>query len=82
MLSRFAERQRDIVNKPRIPLDGYAAMADEDPFKTITPQPPPNDPRIKELLGRALMKPDTLTAHEIQEMAASLIYHLLSKVKT
>ena len=64
------------------PLDGFAVMADEDPFKTITPQKPPNDPRIKELLGRALLKPDTLTPPEVQEMAASIVYHLLSQGKT
>ena len=63
-------------------LDGFAAMANEDPFKTITVQPPPNDPRIKELLSRALMKPETLAPAEVQEMAASLIYHLLSQGKT
>ena len=63
-------------------LDGFAAMAGEDPFKTITPQRPPNDPRIKALLGRALMKPDTLTPKEVQEMAASIVYHLLSTAKT
>ena len=66
----------------RFPLDGFAAMADEDPFKTITPQRPPNDPKIKELLGRALLKPDTLTPPEVQEMAASIVYHLLSQGKT
>ena len=63
-------------------LDGFAAMANEDPFKTITPQPAPNDPKIKELLGRALMKPETLSPPEVQEMAASLVYHLLSQGKT
>ena len=56
-------------------------MADENPFKTITPQRPPHDPRIKELLGRALLKPDTLSPGEIKEMAASVVYHLLAKGK-
>lgn len=63
-------------------LDGFAVMAEEDPFKTITPQRAPTDPRIKELLGRALMKPDTLTPPEIREMAASLVYHLLTQKRT
>ena len=57
-------------------------MADESPFHTITPQPPPNDPKIKELLGRALMKPEDLSPEEVQRMAASLVYHLLSQGKT
>ena len=46
-------------------LDGFATMADEHPFKTITPQPVPTDPRIKELLGRALLKPETLMPAEV-----------------
>lgn len=62
-----------------LPLDGFAAMANENPFATITPQPPPTDPRIKTLLGRALLKPASLSPPEVQEMAASLVYHLLSK---
>ena len=71
-----------MTGEPKLHLDGFAAMASEDPFKTISVQPPPNDPRIKELLSRALMKPDTLSPAEIQEMAASLVYHLLSQAKT
>lgn len=54
-------------------------MAEHDAFESITPQRAPTDPRIKDLLARALMKPDTLTPSEIQEMAASLVYHLLSQ---
>ena len=62
-------------------LDGYASMAGESPFSTITPQPPPNDPKIKALLSRGLMKPETLTPDEVKEMTASLVYHLLSQAK-
>ena len=54
-------------------------MAGESPFSTIKPQPAPNEPRIKELLGRALMHPETLTPDEVKQMAASLVYHLLSQ---
>lgn len=54
-------------------------MVGKSPFSTITPQPPPNDPRIKELLSAALMKPETMSPEEIREMAASLVYHLLSE---
>ena len=57
-------------------------MAGESPFSTITPQPPPNDPKIKDLLSRALMKPEDLSPDEVREMAASLVYHLLSQGKT
>lgn len=60
-------------------LDGFATMADEHPFKTITPQPVPTDPRIKELLGRALLKPETLMPAEVRQMAASVVYHLLAQ---
>lgn len=74
-----AQRHCNMSNDKRIALDGFAAMADEDPFKTIKPQKPPNDPKIKGLLGRALMEPATLTPDEIQEMAASVVYHLLSQ---
>lgn len=63
-------------------LDGFATMAGEHPFKTITPQPVPTDPKIKELLGRALLRPETLRPSEVQEMAASLVYHLLAQGKT
>ena len=63
-------------------LDGYASMAGESPFSTITPQPPPNDPAIKALLSKALMEPETLSPDEVQRMAASLVYHLLSQAKT
>ena len=56
-------------------------MAGESPFSTITPQPPPNDPRIKELLSTALMTPEVLTPEEVQRMAASLVYFLLSQSK-
>lgn len=62
--------------------DGPAFTPEEDPLRTITPQRPPNDPRIKELLGRALINPDTLSPPEVQEMAASLVYHLLSQTRT
>ena len=71
-----------MANDIKLSLDGFASMAGESPFSTITPQLPPNDPKIKELLGRALLKPETLTPPEIQEMAASLVYHLLSQGKT
>ena len=54
-------------------------MADEHPFKTITPQPVPTDPRIKELLGQALLKPETLMPAEVRQMAASVVYHLLAQ---
>ncbi len=54
-------------------------MVGESSFSTITPQRPPNDPRIKELLSAALMKPETMSPEEIREMAASLVYHLLSQ---
>ena len=54
-------------------------MAGEHPFGTITPQPPPNDPRIKALLSRALMEPQTLSPGEVREIAASIVYHLLSQ---
>ena len=57
-------------------------MAGESPFSTITPQPPPSDPKIKALLGRALMEPESLSPDEVQKMAASLVYHLLSQAKT
>ena len=57
-------------------------MAGESPFSTITPQPPPNDPKIKELLSRALMKPEDLSPDDVRRMAASLVYHLLSQDKT
>lgn len=63
-------------------LDGFASMAGESPFSTITPQPPPNDPTIKKLLSRALMQPEGLSPDEVQKIAASLVYHLLSQAKT
>lgn len=66
---------------PDITLDGFASMAGESPFSTIAPQLPPNDPRIKALLSRGLMEPETLTSDEIREMTASLVYHLLSQAK-
>lgn len=56
-------------------------MVGESPFSTITPQPPPSDPRIKELLSTALMTPEILTPEEVQKMAASLVYFLLSQGK-
>ena len=71
-----------MANDIKLPLDGFASMAGESPFSTITPQPPPNDPKIKELLGRALMKPGSLSSDEVQRMAASIVYHLLSQGKT
>lgn len=66
---------------PKLPLDGLASMAGESPFDTITPQPPPNDPKIKKLLSRGLMDPQSLTPDEVREMTASLVYHLLSQAK-
>ena len=63
-------------------LDGFASMAGESPFSTITPQPPPNDPAIKLLLSRALIAPENLSPDEVRKMAASLVYHLLSQAKT
>ncbi len=47
----------------------------------ITPQPDPTSPRIKELFSRALTKPETLTPAEVQETAASMVYHLISERK-
>ena len=52
------------------------------PEREITPQPPPTSPRIKDLLGRAMMTPGDLTALEVQEMAASVVYFLISLKKT
>lgn len=63
-------------------LDGAAYIATERPFNAIKPQAPPNDPKIKKLLSRALMAPETLTPTEVREMAASLVYHLLSLAKS
>ena len=49
--------------------------------RAITPQKPPTSPRIKSLLSRALTAPATLTPAEMQEIAASVVYHLISHEK-
>ena len=51
----------------------------DDPRLKITPQPEPTSPRIKELLSKGLVAPDTLTPAEVQEMTASVVYHLIMK---
>ena len=53
----------------------------DDLRHTITPQPEPTSPRIKELLSRGLMAPETLTPVEVQELSASVVYHLVTKPK-
>lgn len=57
-----------------VSLDGFAL----DTLETITPQPPPTSERIKALLGRGLVSPETLTPREVRELSASVVYHLLS----
>lgn len=71
-----------MVGHDRGPRSGQAATADRSAFAKITPQKPPNHPRIKALLGRALKEPATLAPEEVREMAASLVYHLLSQGQT
>ena len=62
-------------------VDGFGTdMLSSD--TRITPQPAPTSPRIKELLSRALTKPETLSPAERQEMAASLVYHLIAERKS
>ena len=49
--------------------------------REITPQPEPTSPRIRELLSRGLMAPETLTLVEVRELSASVVYHLVMKSK-
>ena len=58
-------------------LDGYTL----DTLQSITPQPAPTSERIKELLSRALMKPETLAPKDIQAIAASVVYHLVVEAR-
>ena len=60
-----------------ISLDGFAL----DTLQPITPQPAPTSERIKGLLSRALMKPKSLAPQEVQEIAASIVYHLAVQKK-
>ena len=45
----------------------------------ITPQQSPFSDRIKSLLGRGLLQPESLTPLEVQEMTASVVYFLISQ---
>jgi len=62
-------------DRPTLRLDGpwQGLRADGT---AISPQPPPTSPRIKALLSRALTEPEGLSPPEVQEMAASVVYHL------
>lgn len=53
----------------------------DDPRLRITPQPEPTTPRIKKLLSKGLMMPERMTPLEVQELAASIVYHLIMKKK-
>ena len=60
---------------------GPARIVLDDLRDKITPQAEPTSPRIKRLLCRGLKAPETLTPAEVQELAASVVYHLIMKPK-
>lgn len=62
-------------------IAGKEAILLSDARAKITPQADPTSPRIKELLSRGLMAPETLTPVEVRELAASVVYHLIMKRK-
>ena len=48
--------------------------------KTDSPKPPElGSERIKGFLSRALLEPGSLTPHEVQELAASVLSHLIKR---
>ena len=65
-------------------------MADQEPTNWLysalgkdgAPEPPAIDSdRIKDLIARALMHPDEIRPHEVQELAASALSHLVALKK-
>lgn len=63
-----------IADTPKEPNWLAAALG-----KAGAPAPPAvNSDRIKDMLGRALLQPGSLSAVEVQELAASVVGHLVN----